>query len=170
MHGVFDASDYLIFKKRGGAGIRFLKASVAHAKQDFLIVPNQVIILGSFDRYLGCWVALDPRGLMRVGTKEFWNAGLVCVGMYLAFVAFFVANAEYCFHNDGLACLMSYEVPALPWILIFQFVATMLPLEFSQTQFNVAFYFAVALSVGLNIVLAYRFGRFFANEVLRKKS
>jgi len=36
MHGVFDAHDYLIFKKRGGAGGRFLKASVTHAEQDYL--------------------------------------------------------------------------------------------------------------------------------------
>ena len=107
---------------------------------------------------------------MTLGIKKFSTAGLICVGLYLAFVTFFVANAEYCFHNNGLACLMSYAVPALPWILIFQFFATFLPLEFSRTQFNVMFYSAVALSVAFNVVLAYRFGRFFANEVTRNKS
>jgi len=97
------------------------------------------------------------------------TAGLVSVGAYLTLVVFFVAKAEYCFHNDGLFCLIGYTIPALPWILIFFAFGSMFPPESSpSTLGTIVPYAAHVLSYAINVLLIYRFGRFFANEVVRK--
>src|SRR3989442_9694985 len=59
MHGRFEAYGYLIKKKVGGRRCQVFEGlgDPCWSKTAFLIVPSQVIILGSFDRYLGCWVA-----------------------------------------------------------------------------------------------------------------
>ena len=96
--------------------------------------------------------------------------GVVFASLYLAFTAFFVAKSEYCFHSDGMFCLIGYMIPALPWVLIFMIVESIFGLESNSTFWSVAFYSAVMVSVLINTVSIYRLGRFFANQVLRKTS
>src|SRR5882762_2288191 len=97
------------------------------------------------------------------------TGGAVSAILYLAFTVFCVARAEYCFHNHDLFCLIGYLIPAMPWILIFFLLSSLLR-ESGQLLWSVAFYIAVTLSVSINTLLVYRFGRIIGAAVERRKS
>ena len=102
--------------------------------------------------------------------KKLSPAGLISVGIYLTFVLFFVARAEYCFHNDGLFCLIGYMIPALPWVLIFVMLENNFLPDSASGLWNLVFYVGVILSVLINVWLVYRYGRLVGQSVQRRKS
>src|SRR5687767_644009 len=101
--------------------------------------------------------------------KRFSMAGLTSVMLYLAFVTFWVMNSESCFRNDGLFCNIGYVVAGFPWSLSFAMIPDALVPETQTLASNLVFFGIIVLSVLINIVLLYRFGRMLGSAAERRK-
>ena len=102
------------------------------------------------------------------GARQLSRAGVACAILYLAFVAFSIARTEVCFRTDGLFCALGYFVPAVPWIFAFLMVGEILP-DTGAFAWPLTV-LALVMSVLINLVLPYRYGRLLGRSAKRRRS
>ena len=95
--------------------------------------------------------------------------GMLFVILYLSFVILCIARTESCFRNDGMLCAVGYLLPAFPWIFAFLMLGNIF-LPATGSFIWPLLVLAIILSIMINVVLVYRYGRLLGNTAKRENS